>query len=46
VMRHLSASERHAEIVRMLGAELDSTTASAHAAELLRQGNEALLPKY
>lgn len=39
VMRHLTEAERHAELVRMLGAELDSATASAHAAELLRKGN-------
>lgn len=38
VMRQLDQEQRRAELVRMLGAELDSKTAAAHADELLRQG--------
>ncbi len=38
VMRQLDQKERRAELVRMLGAKLDSKTAAAHADELLRQG--------
>lgn len=38
VMHRLDLAERRAELVRMLGAELDSKTAAAHADELLRQG--------
>lgn len=38
VMHQLDQEQRRAELVRMLGAELDSKTAAAHADELLRKG--------
>mgnify|MGYP000850620286 FL=1 len=37
VMHQLDQEQRRAELVRMLGAELDSKTAAAHADELLRK---------